>query len=134
MRLIGKCSQFGGADDKGMVNDTGLAFYEPHEADLRPDLFNPGDKTVPTWKRLKTEVHYIALNIPLGADREWAQQSKWVIRNPRNYWSTVAHLVDRGPGAKGRVVDCSPGLMKALNLNTDDVVEIQEILYDPRFA
>lgn len=128
MLIRGRASEFGGIDDKGMAGDTGLAFYEPREADTRPDLFNRADSTVPTWKRLKTDSFYIALNIPIGADRKWAQESKWMIINPKNDLNAIASLVDRGPGAPNRVVDLSPGLMQALELETDDFVIVQEIL------
>ena len=44
--MNGRCSIFGGPGDKGMANDSGLALYEPKEADLRPDIFTPAPACV----------------------------------------------------------------------------------------
>lgn len=134
MILSGPCSEFGGPNDKEMAKDTGLSFYEAWEANKRHDLFSSAADTVPTWKRLRTACYYIALNIPRGADREWAQNSRWRIRNPTNGEWVVAWLVDRGPSARSkktgepRVVDLSPGIMKALKLQTDQTVIVEEII------
>lgn len=129
MILQGKCSEFGGPNDTGMANDTGLAFYEPHEADMRPDLFTSGGANTPTWKRLRTESKYIALNIPMGATRRWAQRSKWLVTNLKTNKKVSCYLVDRGPGAPGRVVDCSPGVLKAIDAKTDDILEVEELIW-----
>lgn len=130
MIIAGKCSEFGGKDDAGMSKDTGLSFYEPEEADAYPDLFEPksdyGDE--PTWKRLRIDKFYIALNIPIGADRKWAQRSKWLVKNVSTDKTVIARLVDRGPSAEHRVADLSPGIMACLGLKTDDTVIVEEIL------
>lgn len=137
MIIRGKCSEFGGKDDIGMaggegdldgLEDTGLSFYEPHEADKRSDLFGAAPSNVRTWKRLRVEQPYIALNIPIGADRHWAQNSRWIVINPKTGANITAWLVDRGPSAEHRVVDLSPGIMTALRLETDDVVVVEEVL------
>lgn len=137
MRLIGKCSEFGGPDDQGMnggkddldgKEDTGLAFYEPHEADTRPDLFNAADRSVKTWRRLKIDSFYIALNLPLGVDRAWVQGSLWDVMNASNGKVVRAWIVDRGPSARGRVVDCSRGVLRAIGAKTDDVLIVEEVI------
>lgn len=126
MKLVGKCSSFGGPNDIGMSNDTGLAFYEPWEANLRNDLFFPAGEDVPTWKRLRVDTYYCAINIPAGADRKWAKSSLWEIS--ANGKHVIAWLVDRGPGAADRVVDCSPAVLNRLGVKTDDVVTVEEII------
>lgn len=130
--VYGKMSTFGGPDDKDMSEDTGLAFYEPHEADARPDLFNPGPANVPTWKRLKTDASYIALNLPTNISRKVLQKMQFLVTNPKTGKSEVAHVVDRGPGAADRVADLSPGLAGRLGLNTNDVVQVT--IHNPEYS
>lgn len=128
MILKGRCSEFGGSKDETMSNDDGLAFYEHAEADRYPDLFFPRGEFRWTWERLRTDRFFIALNIPLGANRAWAQESVWKITNPENKRSVFAKLVDRGPGAKNRVVDCSNGLLNEIQAKTDDILLIEEVM------
>jgi len=125
--LEGRCSEFGGIHDEGMKNDTGLAFYEPHEANLRPDIFLPAPADNPsqeTWKRLRPDFPYIALNLPHYYERSDAQKTPFKITNPKTKQWVIAFVVDRGPGAKGRVVDLSPCIMARLRIETDDIVQV----------
>lgn len=138
MLFQGKCSTFGGANDKGMgprpgkpEGDTGLSFYEPFEADLRPDIFLPAPADFPlqeTWKRLRPEFPYIALNVDHSKTRiEW-RIIPWSVCNPKTGQWAVAFLVDRGPGDPRRVCDLSPGIASRLRLETDDDVVVSDLI------
>ena len=123
--IEGKCSEFGGKDDEGMFKDTGLAVYEPHEADRRPDIFyeedpkwieehpewakaNPGERQ-PTWARLRTYFYYIALKYDKTINRKvWQNTPQGVKRRQQDVGS-----IERSPRN-----DCPPqtlafGLSKA---------------------
>jgi hypothetical protein len=130
MKMEGKISSFGGPDDTGMRYDEGLAFYEHREADLRTDLFLPrsADPFQGTSKRLRChEAYYVALNVPNTFTRLIFQQSLWKIANLRTGIYAVCYLVDRGPGAKGRLVDASNKVLDVIGVNTDDEVEVSEV-------
>ena len=137
MKLIGKASSFGGPDDAGMKNDSGLALYEPHEADLRPDIFLPAPADNPkqeTWKRLRTDFPYIALRFELFDDggkpltRKGHQTRLWKITNPRTGQWCVGLLVDYGPAeSTGRLVDLSPIILTRLRIETDDEVWVEAL-------
>lgn len=135
--MLGRCSEFGGKDDKTMANDTGLAFYEPWEADMRRDIFykedaawllaNPG-KRQPTWMRLNTEFYYIALWLSRMIGRKEAQNTPFKIVNPKNTEWAIAFIVDRGPNPDlNRLVDCSPGLLRRLGAKTNDLLEVYQL-------
>lgn len=129
--MMGRCSIFGGADDEGMSNDTGLALYEPREANLRPDIFLPppaDNPAVPTWKRLRTDFPYIALRFSHDLSRRDLQNIPYRITNPKTSQWAVAWLVDYGPGEQtGRLVDLSPGLARTLRVQTDEMVYVEEL-------
>lgn len=126
--LKGKCSVFGGPSDTGMKPSEGLAIYENHEADLRPDLFHPrsSDLSLGTSQRMKPETFYFAYRFPLDPrpPRKVLQNTQWLFRNPANGRMAVAWLVDWGPNERtNRAFDLSPGLASALQLKTDQEVE-----------
>ena len=126
--ITGKLSIFGGISDKGMIDDTGLALYEPHEADLRPDLFLPfesNDKSFPTWKRLKEDALYCALRFDHSLGRKRLQETPVKIVNLITKRFVMAFLVDWGPHEKtNRIIDVSPGVADILEVKTDDEVKI----------
>lgn len=128
IKFSGKISIFGGKDDLGMVNDTGLALYELKEADARRDLFYTESElgeSCPTWKRLKTDSFYCAYRFDPKKRRSNLQKTMVIIENPRNKKWLYASLVDWGPSAStNRVLDVSPGVAKALGIKTDDEVEV----------
>lgn len=129
---IGRCSEFGGPFDEEMKDDTGLSFYEPWEANLRPDLFVLAPKDEPnqqTWKRLKTYSIYIALPLPLDIPRIVAQNTPYKVMNPRTGEWIIAFVVDRGPAEDtGRIVDCSHGLLSLLGMKTDELISVDPLI------
>jgi hypothetical protein len=130
LKLVGKISEFGGPDDNGMAWEEGLAFAEHAEADLMPDLFveRSKDLTQGTSKRLRcNDAYYIALNVPLHWPRSILKQSRWKITSLASGLYVVAHLIDRGPSAAGRLVDASKAILKAIVVKTDDDVEVEEV-------
>lgn len=141
---IGRCSVFGGKStqygldsnglgiyDPGMSKDTGLAFYEPEEANLRPDLFLPAPQDNPkieTWKRLRVWAPYIALYVLPSEGRFFVQTAQIRVVNLTTLAWVVANIVDRGPAVDtGRLVDVSPGIMDLLRIETDDEVGITSV-------
>lgn len=118
--------------DAGMKNDSGLALYEPWEADLCVGLFYPasaGSPNEPTWKRLKTNSYYIALRYNQKISRDILQTTPWKITNPKTRQWVMAFLVDYGPGeSTNRLVDMSPGLAAALRVETDDLVSVEGLI------
>lgn len=127
--LSGKVSCFGGASDEGMKFDSGLAAYEPKEADLRPDIFCDDDKFnpgIPTWKRLRITSMYCALRYNHSVPRKVLQMMPIKIVNPLDNKFVMAWTVDLGPHIDTkRLIDVSPGVMAALSLSTDDTVRVE---------
>jgi hypothetical protein len=122
MKMEGKISWFGGPDDTFMRHDEGLSFWEHWEANGAPDLFveRSSDLTQGASKRLRcNDAYYIALNIPVHYPRKIVHMSRWKITNLETGDYVVAHLVDRGPSAGGRLVDASRAVMAAIGLNPD---------------
>lgn len=130
-KIQGRCSIFGGTLDVGMSKDSGLALYEPWEADLRPDIFLPSSAGQPleaTWKRLRTAFPYIALRFDTSLARSVNQTAAYKIMHPKTCQFVIAFLVDFGPSeSTGRIVDVSPGIAAALRLQTDDEVFVEKI-------
>lgn len=128
IKLKGRCSSFGGANDLGMKDDEHLAFYWLHsQCDERPDLFYPKGVEEGTSKRLRPDAFYCAIRFPVEQKKDYFG-SHFKIINPATLLSVIAELVDWGPHERtGRVVDLSPGIMEALDIDTDDVVEVIEV-------
>ncbi len=127
--MTGKCSIFGGTGDAGMVNDSGLALYEPHEADKRPDIFLPAPATQPnqpTWARLRADFPYLALRYDHKVPRDILQNTPYKITNPKTGQWVVGFLCDWGPNENtGRLVDVSPMIAARLRIQTDDEVTVE---------
>lgn len=122
--MIGKCSTFGGPLDVGMTPEEGLSLFEHHEADCRPDLFEPRDKDLilGASQRLRTEALYLAVRFT--EPREVCKGQVWRLRNPRNGKWIIASLVDWGPHPSvGRDFDISPRAAELLEVNTDDFID-----------
>lgn len=130
MKIEGKCSEFGGPNDEGMKPEEGLAIYEHHESDLRPDLFIPRgtDQRMGTNTRLIIYSYYIAVRYDHDISRGKLQRSKWLVKNLKTGKSLAASLVDWGPAEwTGRVADLSPGIMRDLELETDDSIMVESL-------
>jgi hypothetical protein len=128
MRIVGRCSLFGGPDDMGVAPDEGLAFiYDTSQA---PDLFLDQQPAGTTGlaRRLNPEKFYIACRWDYDAPYEskaallnYFAEVRFPVTGKRFY----AQPADWGPGeSTGRVCDLSPGLANALGVVTDDVVEV----------
>jgi N-acetylmuramoyl-L-alanine amidase len=122
----GTCSWFGGPDDTGVDEDEGLAFI--YNYDEAPHLFLPEqpEDTSGLARRLNPNIFYIACRW------DYSVTSKTALANP-SVQAIVraggkefrAWPADWGPHEDtDRVADLSPGLMAALELDTDDVVEV----------
>jgi N-acetylmuramoyl-L-alanine amidase len=129
IRERGKVSWFGGPDDTGVSPDEGLAFiYDVEDA---PHLFldeqPPG--TTGLARRLDADhVYYIALRWDYDiTPKESLLDQTVTVRNARTGKTiTGVYAADWGPHVDtGRVADISPCLMAALDLTTDDEVEVE---------
>lgn len=122
--IRGKVSCFGpsldGKPDSGMTDKEGLAVYEHHEADLRPDLFLLGGRDKGVCRRLRPDAKFFACRFPKGLNRRELQCSVWRIE--ANGKSVLASLVDWGPAEwTGRALDLSSAIIADLCLKTDQV-------------
>jgi len=123
----GKCSWFGGPNDKGVTPSEGLAFIYKYED--RPDLFlaKQPPNTTGLARRLNPDVLYIACRwdyskTPKSMLADKAIQALVKAKGKE----LLAWPADWGPNqSTGRVADLSPGLMKALGVSTDDSVEVR---------
>jgi uncharacterized protein (TIGR02594 family) len=126
--IVGKVSNFGGPDDKGVSPSEGLALCEPSEINkFSPDLFlssqPPG--TTGLARRLNPNSLYIACRWDYKqTPRGWLQSIK--VRCMAN-GKTVDGVqpIDWGPNIDtGRVADLSLGVLAALGISTDDAATI----------
>jgi hypothetical protein len=119
--VTGKCSWFGGPHDRGVGPHEGLALV--HSARQLPELFLP-DTGLGLARRLNPEKFYCAMR--------WDYHRhpiSWLLEHTvtvsAHGKSFEAHPVDWGPNRRtGRIADLSPGLLEALELDTDDIVII----------
>lgn len=124
--VSGKCSWFGGPQDTGVSPSEGLAFlYEYSDA---PHLFLPHQPfgTTGLARRLNPNIFYVACRWDYDdtPKEELAEPSVQALvrAGGREFYAWPA---DWGPHEDtDRVADVSPGLMKALGISTDDVVEV----------
>jgi len=126
LQVNGRCSWFGGPNDTGVSPSEGLAFI--YSYDQRPDLFlaqqPPG--TTGLARRLNPDVFYVACRWDYGVTSKEMLADKatqaLVRVGDREF---LAWPADWGPNQNtGRVADISPGLMAALGIETDDMVEV----------
>lgn len=122
----GRCSAFGGPDDEDMDADEGLAFiYQFEDA---PHLFLPDQPagTGGLGRRLDSGVFYVACRW------DYSKTPKEMLRDQSikaavisEKGSFLAFPADWGPNENtGRVADLSGALMVALDVSTDDEVEV----------
>lgn len=126
MRLSGKASWFGGPNDSGVDPDEGLAFI--YEVDQAPQLFlaYQPEGTTGLARRLNPDVFYIACRWDYdNTPREMLLEELALVRAPKTGKVYKVHPADWGPHEDtDRVADISPGLMKALGIETDDEIEV----------
>ena len=122
----GPCSYFGGPDDLGVSPDEGLAFI--YDVDDAPMLFLPHqpEGTTGLARRLNPYVCYVACRWDYKVTpKETLLNDIALVRNLETGYAIKAIPADWGPHQNtGRVADLSPGLMDALGLVTDDLVEV----------
>lgn len=127
----GTCSWFGGPDDTGVSASEGLAFF--YEYSDAPHLFLPQQPSGTTGlaRRLNPDLFYVACRWPYeqeGLSKEELRNPsvQAIVRSVRTGKEFRAWPADWGPHEEqtGRAADLSPGLMAALDLETDDEVEV----------
>jgi N-acetylmuramoyl-L-alanine amidase len=125
----GTCSSFGGPDDTGVSASEGLAFF--YEYSDAPHLFLPKQPSGTTGlaRRLNPDIFYVACRWDYDeiSKEELRNPSvQAIVRNVRTGKEFRAWPSDWGPHEEqtGRAADLSPGLMAALDLETDDIVEV----------
>lgn len=122
----GPCSYFGGPEDDGVSPDEGVAFF--YKYDEAPHLFLPEQppETTGLARRLNPNLFYVACRW------DYDITPKTMLANP-SFQALVraggkeffAWPADWGPHEDTeRVADLSPALMDALELDTDDEVEV----------
>jgi hypothetical protein len=132
-RAVGKCSWFGGPDDSGVDVNEQLAWWGSTEAGRAdaPELFLPYQPsgTSGAARALDPSTSYIAMRFDY--ENQWSKAELasgnvmfWV-HAPKTGKRYKARPADWGPHTDtGRVADLSKGLLDALEINTDDTVEI----------
>ena len=125
---VGRCSWFGGPADEGVDPDEGLAFlYDYLDA---PHLFLPEQPpgTTGLARRLDPSKPYVACRWNYEVTPKSMLQDprlRALVRAPKTGRQAMAWPADWGPHeTTDRIADLSPGLMEALGIKTDDVVEI----------
>lgn len=123
----GTCSWFGGPEDDGVAADEGLAFfYEPHEC---PHLMLPEQPlgTSGMARRLDPGVMYVACrwDYDITPKEMLRDQSRKALVRAKGK-GFLAFPADWGPHEEqtGRAADLSPALLEALEVTTDDDVEV----------
>jgi hypothetical protein len=128
LKAKGKVSWFGGPEDTGVAPDEGLAFL--YEYDDKPELFlkQQPPRTTGLARRLDPGESYIAMRWDYEQfPKEFLRGDvKARVRAPKTGKEYLATPADWGPHVDTtRVADISPGLMEALGIETDDVVEVE---------
>jgi hypothetical protein len=128
---IGKCSHFGGpTDTTGVSASEGLAFL--FDVMDKPEVFLPyqPEGTTGLARRLNGHaVNYIACRwlYDITPKSMLKGPQRALVRAIDTGIELLAHPVDWGPNEEvtgGRVADLSPCLMEALQIETDDQVEV----------
>lgn len=128
LTIVGKVSNFGGPNDKGVSPIEGLALCEPGEEGKFPSgLFLPSQPpgTTGLARRLNPDALYIACRWDYKqTPRSWLQKTP--VRCVANgIVVDGVQPIDWGPNANtGRVADGSPGLLAKLRLKTDDEITV----------
>ena len=147
-QITGKCSTFGGKNDLGVAPNEDLALYERKDlATAPPGLFLPQQptNTTGTARRLNPAAYYCAMRwsysdasknvnkpglgvcLPVTTSRQWLKANPVLISNPKRpeIPAIKVYGVDWGPNSDtGRIVDLSPGVAAALQVETDGMVTV----------
>lgn len=123
----GRCSTFGGPKDTGMTPTEGLALYETASGFVKAGI---GDWLLSAseagasgvGRRLNPAKPYVACRWDYKITTKAFLRTALIhVTNPKNGKTEIARAVDWGPNAKTqRAADLSPGLAKALGLETND--------------
>lgn len=129
LTIEGKCAYFGGPDDHGVAPSEGLALVSAGDAAKFAGYFLSAQPhgTTGLARRLDPNAHYIACRWNYAqTSRSYLQGITVDVCDPHNpSVHFTARPVDWGPAAGTRRVAClSPGLMKALGIDTDHVVRV----------
>jgi hypothetical protein len=124
----GPCSWFGGPEDEGVDPDEGLAFI--YDVDDAPHLFldeqPPG--TTGLARRLDPDMYYIACRWNYAVTSKemlLVSGQRALVTAKKTGKKARAWPADWGPHEDtGRAADISPGLMDALEITTDDEIEV----------
>jgi len=116
--MRGKCSWFGGPDDKGVNESETLALYPRRLArSLEPDEF---------YCAIRMLYNVIPGMTVEEGKQIYRDHLQVKVTNLKNARTVLCKIVDWGPDTRtGRTIDLSPGAMKALGVRTDDEVEIE---------
>lgn len=115
--IYGKCSWFGGPDDTGVREYETLSLYHYQLArDLNPEA-------------MYCAIRFTRFPGVLFKRSHWKDNICVRVVNPKNDKFIVARIVDWGPAERtGRIIDLSPGAMKALGAETDNILGIKLVL------
>ena len=133
-RFAGPCSWFGGPNDTGVDDDEGLAFL--YDYDDAPHLFleDKPSGTTGLARRLDPDVFYVACRWDYDLTPKTLlanKKNQCIVRVPGTPLAFLAWPADWGPHKDtGRVADISPGLMEALDIDTDDEVQVLYIVVE----
>lgn len=127
INVEGRVSWFGGPTDQGVAPDEPLAFI--HSIEDAPHLFLPfqPEGTTGLARRLNSmAVFYIACRWDYDiTPRDMLLAERALVRSLETGEALFAFPADWGPHQDtGRIADISPCLMEALDLATDDEVEV----------
>lgn len=128
VRTIGKVSWFGGPDDMGVSPSEGLAFL--FDVEDKPEIFAaeqpPG--TTGLARRLDADnAFYVAMRWDYDQfpKDQLAGYDMALVRSPKTGKEVLCHPADWGPHTStNRVADVSPATLRALEIETDDEVEV----------
>lgn len=147
--ITGKCSEFGGPNDTGVGVNEDLSLYGRKDLSMAPEgMFLPDQPpgTGGTARRLNPEFFYCAMRwaymddhkskllpglgfcLPVTTTPPFLHGSPIFVKNPKFPQITSARVwaADWGPNSEtGRIIDCSPGLLRYLGASTDDELTVE---------
>jgi len=129
IKLEGKMSVFGGPHDTGVTKSEGLALFDHNDVQHYPELFlkEQPHGTTGVARRLNPDAYYLACRWDYSVtSRNHLRSIKVKVTNPKTGESLMAQPCDWGPNHNtGRIADLSPGLAKALDLDTNDICRVE---------